>query len=291
MADPQRLIDGPDLSPLGRAALESSADDGPSSTSRRDVARKLGIAAGLATVVSGEAVATGTALWWKLAMVVVIAGGVTVGVITHSGGSDDDQAIVTPPPPAQIAAPGPSGPARVEVAPPPAPAPVAEAPTAPMPPEAPPPPHVRAPARVRVAPPVAPPAQAPAPAPAAAPEPAPAPSDISIPPVEVTAPEVAPPPPAPVDPRRLALEVSLIDRARAAVTANDIPRALAVLDEYRKSFADGALVEEAELVRIEALLAAHRSAEASEAGRAFLARFPHSPLARRVRSMLSSANK
>jgi hypothetical protein len=81
--------------------------------------------------------------------------------------------------------------------------------------------------------------------------------------------------------------VALLDRARAAVRANDIATALALVDEHSRTFADGALASEAALVRIEALTAGHRTAEAAEAGRAFLIRFPHSPLAERVRSLIN----
>jgi len=113
-------------------------------------------------------------------------------------------------------------------------------------------------------------------------EPPPAPPPA---PDETAAAVEAPPPP--IDPRRLAAEVALLDRARAAVAAHDTAGALALLDEHRRSFGDGALVAEAEVVRIEALVAAHRTAEAAGLGRAFLTRFPHSPLAARVRSLIT----
>jgi hypothetical protein len=107
------------------------------------------------------------------------------------------------------------------------------------------------------------------------------------PPAPVDVPDPAPPA---IDPRRLAAEVALIDRARAAIASHDSSRALALLDEHRRTFSDGALVAEAEFVRIEALVGARRTAEATELGRAFLTRFPRSPLGRRVRDLILTPN-
>jgi outer membrane protein assembly factor BamD (BamD/ComL family) len=90
-----------------------------------------------------------------------------------------------------------------------------------------------------------------------------------------------------IDARRLAAEVALLDRARARVAAGDLAGAIAALDEHRRDFSDGALVAEAELLRIDATLRRGQRAEAQELGRRFLARFPRSPLAQRVRSLLS----
>ena len=59
-----------------------------------------------------------------------------------------------------------------------------------------------------------------------------------------------------------------------------------MLDEHRREFADGALVAEAEVVRLEALIQAGRTADAREQARSFLHRFPSSPLVRRVRSLV-----
>jgi TolA-binding protein len=130
--------------------------------------------------------------------------------------------------------------------------------------------------------------------PTAAAEPPPAIDEPAPPIVEAAPPATEPaaetsPSPAPptVDARRLAAEVALLDRARTALRTGDASGAIAALDEHRRTFADGMLLAEADLVRIEALLVLGRTADATELGHAFLTRFPHSPLAKRVRSLIS----
>lgn len=75
------------------------------------------------------------------------------------------------------------------------------------------------------------------------------------------------------------------------MTAHDAGTALALLADHDRTFANGALLAEAELVRIDALLLAGRTAEAVARGHAFLDRFPHSPLDQRVRSLLANPPK
>jgi hypothetical protein len=105
-----------------------------------------------------------------------------------------------------------------------------------------------------------------------------------------------PPPPLPRAPaqsplqlRRPALagELVLLEAGDSAIERRQFRQALAHLDEYRRQFPDGALLEEATVLRIKALLGAgdRRGAE-EEAGR-FLSRFGQGLLAGRVRSMLS----
>ena len=84
-------------------------------------------------------------------------------------------------------------------------------------------------------------------------------------------------------------EVTVLDRAREALRAGDSAGAMRALDEHGKRFADGTLGEEAELLRIEALLErGERRAAAAEARR-FLAAHPQSSHRARVRSLLRRA--
>ncbi|MEO7733201.1 MAG: hypothetical protein ABIY55_19720, partial [Kofleriaceae bacterium] len=62
--------------------------------------------------------------------------------------------------------------------------------------------------------------------------------------------------------------------------------ALAALAEYHQRFPSGDLDAEADVVTIETLIAAHQLAQARSRGTAFLARFPRSPLAQRVHSLI-----
>ncbi len=298
MADPQRLVDDPDASPLARSLLASADGDAPSSRDRAAVAKRLGIAAGLLAA-SGE-VGAGSlagAMWWKIGLLVVAIGGAITGGV----------ALTREPAPAQAAAasPAPSPAAAAEPAAPPPAVPSAEAPpaaaapaspaTAPAP-AAPAPapaaepapaakPSARSSARSTTPPPPAAPTAPAAPAAApAAPEPAPA---AAAPADPAPAPAAAAPPPAPtVDARRLAAEVAILDRARAALRGGDPGAATAALDEHARDFADGALVAEAELVRIETLIRAGDAEAARRRARDFLVRFPQSPLAKRLRSLV-----
>jgi hypothetical protein len=84
----------------------------------------------------------------------------------------------------------------------------------------------------------------------------------------------------------LAEEIARLDAAERAERRHDHRAALASLDAYARSFPDGALRAEAEVLRIATLLASGDEAAARERGRWFLARFAPSPLAARVRLML-----
>jgi hypothetical protein len=111
---------------------------------------------------------------------------------------------------------------------------------------------------------------------------------------EITAP---PPPvaeitaPPPVGPGRLAVQVALVDRARARLGAGDYLAARAALDEYHQRFPDGDLDAEADMVMIEILIAQREVDRARTLGTAFLSRFPRSPLGQRVRSLLDRLPK
>jgi hypothetical protein len=114
------------------------------------------------------------------------------------------------------------------------------------------------------------------------------------PPVEVVTPDSREPPskdaPAPRAPSTvsdpLSLELSAIESARSALARRDYARALRLLDEHRKRFPKARLMAEATVLRIEALAASGEKQAAARIGKAFLARDPNGPYARRVRSLL-----
>lgn len=134
MADPRRLVDDPAMPELARSALASADDDRPSADSRGNAARKLGLVAGVAATVSGNAVASGGALWWKLGALVLLAGGATLGIVRYAGAPQPAQPPSTlAPAPAPATEPGPAVIARPDPAPPVAAPPVAAPPVAPPP--------------------------------------------------------------------------------------------------------------------------------------------------------------
>jgi hypothetical protein len=103
--------------------------------------------------------------------------------------------------------------------------------------------------------------------------------------------EVVAPAEAAVAPSRLAAEVALVDRARGHLRDGDYSAALAALAEYHQQFASGDLDAEADVVTIETLIAARALPRARSLGAAFFARFPRSPLAQRVHSLLDRLPK
>lgn len=83
----------------------------------------------------------------------------------------------------------------------------------------------------------------------------------------------------------LARETALVDSARRALATGDPTRALRLLDEHRLEFRSGAFILDAEVLRIEALERAGRTAEAGRLAHEFLARHPEGSYARRVRTV------
>jgi len=78
-------------------------------------------------------------------------------------------------------------------------------------------------------------------------------------------------------------EVAALDAAQTALQSGNPGRALRLLDAHAARFPRGRLRLEAEVVRIEALAKAGNRAAAAARARSFLARFPNSVLAPRVR--------
>lgn len=83
-------------------------------------------------------------------------------------------------------------------------------------------------------------------------------------------------------------ELSLLGQARSAL-AHDPSRALALCDEHGRSFRNGALVQEREVIAIDALVRSGRLREARERARRFRLEFPSSAHAPRLATLLGNA--
>jgi hypothetical protein len=148
-------------------------------------------------------------------------------------------------------------------------------------------PEAATPAVVPAAP--APKAEVRAAAPQAARE-EPAPEPVVAP--ELPQAEAPSAPPAPrIDSRSvsqsaLAAELAALDAVRGKLRAGDATGALALLDEYSRTYPRGRLALEAEVLRIDALAKSGQSSAASRRAEAFLRRHPNSVLASRVRGYL-----
>jgi hypothetical protein len=319
MSDLRRL--GSD-DPVARALFEAARSYRPPLRARRATMRMLGVPMGLSLLGSALAQVAQAAAPFKG----WIAAGVLTAVSAGGGALYLTERLAAPERPALVEArtpaSAPRGPAeRSPAAPPPLAAVAAlPAPTLPPPlvavaalpaPTTPPlpPPDPARPRRIavrtplpespRLAPaspaPESPPSEERAPRPevpvAPTTPPAGAPGWSAAPRPEVA---VAPPAPpsralawsAPVAPRSgLDAELALVERARLQLAES--PRwALATLDEYEHAFPQGALGEEAEVLRLSALAAAGREAEAKARASTFLTIHPRSPLAARARSFL-----
>lgn len=90
-----------------------------------------------------------------------------------------------------------------------------------------------------------------------------------------------------IDADALLREAALLEKARAGI-ARDPEASLRALDEHREGFGDGQLAAERELLAIDALAQQGRTGEARERARAFLARFPSSPYADRIRHLVGT---
>ncbi|AUX34079.1 MULTISPECIES: hypothetical protein [Sorangium] len=100
--------------------------------------------------------------------------------------------------------------------------------------------------------------------------------------------------PGPAAPRAALLERDELLREAGrlaeirAVLARSPEAPLALLDEHRAEFPDGRLAAERELVAIDALLRSGRAGGARARAEAFLAQFPSSPHAGRVRRLIDA---
>jgi hypothetical protein len=82
----------------------------------------------------------------------------------------------------------------------------------------------------------------------------------------------------------LSEEARLIALAQRALSAGNPARALALIEEHRRSYAGGALAQERDAARVLVLCALGRSREARDARKQFLRDWPGSALTARVRS-------
>jgi len=82
-----------------------------------------------------------------------------------------------------------------------------------------------------------------------------------------------------------AAELALLKRAKAHARS-DPSRALALTTEHERQFANGVLVQEREVIAIEALLAAAEHDRARARATQFIERFPESAHIRRIRTLL-----
>jgi TolA-binding protein len=103
-------------------------------------------------------------------------------------------------------------------------------------------------------------------------------------------PDVPPGPPLKerVRDKSLKSELGFLEEARVALEARAGANALTLLDEYARRFPAGSMRIEATALRIEALLALGRRSDAQALGDSFLANYPKSPAAMRVRLLLGS---
>jgi hypothetical protein len=85
-------------------------------------------------------------------------------------------------------------------------------------------------------------------------------------------------------------ELAWLESARAALASGDAPRALSLLDRYGTQFPHPAMIPEAAVLRIEALVAAGDRPAAERAADSFLAQNPQSPYSSRVRSVVGRSN-
>ncbi len=86
----------------------------------------------------------------------------------------------------------------------------------------------------------------------------------------------------------LADEVARIDRARQALDSGDAPTAMTLVDAYEARYPGGAFVQEADVLRIEALLRLGKVAEGTRAIHRFLASHTDSPHEPRLRKLLET---
>jgi hypothetical protein len=86
-----------------------------------------------------------------------------------------------------------------------------------------------------------------------------------------------------------ALELGLLQRARAGVASGEFSRALEAIAEHQRRFPSGRLREEREALRVKALAGLGRDDEARLFAKRFRERFPHSVLSGRIEESIRPA--
>jgi hypothetical protein len=84
----------------------------------------------------------------------------------------------------------------------------------------------------------------------------------------------------------LAQELASVDQARSALRSGNAPAALELVSRYERSYKRPRFAPEASALRIEALIALGRRAEAARLARVFMANHPGHPLTVRLRGFL-----
>lgn len=97
----------------------------------------------------------------------------------------------------------------------------------------------------------------------------------------------SPTPPAAAEPARtnrslLADEIGLVDAARRALARGDVASTLRLVDEHESRHPSGAFAVERDALRVDALVASGRQAEARDAARSFLNRHRNTAQAQRI---------
>lgn len=103
-----------------------------------------------------------------------------------------------------------------------------------------------------------------------------------------SAPSASTPSQAPIQAPVRELEFAIVQRAQAAL-ASDPARALSIADEHARTYPAGELVQEREVVAVEALAHLGRSGEAKSRAKALLKRFPRTPYVPRLERALGEA--
>lgn len=92
-------------------------------------------------------------------------------------------------------------------------------------------------------------------------------------------------PAKPADPQRAA-ENAMLQEVRTSLRKRDYAGAESALARMQSSFPDGALQQEREVLRIELMLARGQPAEAGRAARTFMATYPNTPHASKLRRLI-----
>jgi hypothetical protein len=255
---PRRIKDG-GAGDWERSVILSAGVDAPSAQFRRNLRRKLGVAAGAAgvTTATASAKALGGVLlkWLTLGFTIGIVGAGTASYVARPARRDASlpQSASAP---RSVRHPATLGEGRAH-APPPSELSSVAAP-------------VEAQATLDVS---ASHANAPPPAPAA----------TMIEARSVTNREY------PAGQTQLSEQIAAVKAARAALTSHDASRALSDIDRYEHTYPAGLFTVETQVLRIDALFELGRYASARELVQQFLAAEPDSPYAQHVRSVASAA--
>ncbi len=89
--------------------------------------------------------------------------------------------------------------------------------------------------------------------------------------------------------KSIAGEIAALDGVRARLSGSDAEGALRAIDDYRRDYPEGALGQEAALLRIDALVASGNIARARSAAERFLRDHPGTPHEKRLRTLIGGS--